>query len=397
MLRFLTAGESHGRGLTLVVEGVPAGLTITEEYIAAHLARRQRGYGSGGRMKIEKDRAEILGGVRHGVTLGSPISMWIENRDFANWTEAMSTGPVGDDVDRKVHTRVVPGHADFPGALKYGHHDLRNVLERASARETTARVAASTVARKLCEEFGIEIRAHTVSIGSAELDAPAGQIPDWDAVERSEVRAADESADAAFKEQVDRAKAARTTIGGVIEVIATGVPVGLGSHVHWDRKLDGRLAQAMVSINAVKGVEIGAGFANTRRPGREVHDVLVPDPTDPRRFTHLSNHAGGIEGGMSNGGPIVVRVAIKPIATMTAPLPSVDINTGEVIEAAYHRSDICQVPRACPIGEAMMALVLADAFLEKFGGDSIAEIGRNYRSYIESLSAFGNPDNPVNP
>ena len=298
MLRFLTAGESHGRGLTLVVEGVPAGLTITEDYIAAHLARRQRGYGSGGRMKIEKDRAEILGGVRHGVTLGSPISMWIENRDFVNWTDAMSTGPVGDDVDRKVHTRVVPGHADFPGALKYGHHDLRNVLERSSARETTARVAASTVARKLCEEFGIEIRAHTVSIGSAELDAPAGQIPDWDEVERSEVRAANESADVAFKEQVDRAKAARTTIGGVIEVIATGVPVGLGSHVHWDRKLDGRLAQAMMSINAVKGVEIGAGFANTRRPGREVQDVLIPDPGDPRRFSHLSNHAGGIEGGM---------------------------------------------------------------------------------------------------
>ncbi len=397
VLRYLTAGESHGPGLTLIVEGVPAGLAISEDYIAAQLARRQRGYGSGGRMKIEKDRAVIRGGVRHGVTLGAPVAMWIENLDFANWTDAMSVAPVPEGVDRKVHTHVVPGHADFPGALKYGHHDLRNVLERASARETTARVAAAAVARRICEEIGIEVHSHVISIGSASLQRNEGELPDWNAVEKSEVRAADEEADRAFKQQIDQAKANRTTVGGVMEIVATGVPVGLGSHVQWDRKLDGRLAQAMMSINAVKGVEVGAGFANTRRPGREVQDVIVPNPDDPRRFSHLSNHAGGIEGGMSNGAPIVVRVAVKPIATMTRPLPSVDVNTGEVVEAAYHRSDICQVPRACPIGEAMMLLTLANAALEKFGGDSLEEIQRNYKAYLDSLRTFGNPDNPVTP
>ncbi len=397
MLRYLTAGESHGPGLIVIVEGVPAGLPVSEEYVARQLARRQRGYGSGGRMKIEKDRAAIRGGVRHGMTLGSPVSMWIENLDFANWTEAMSIAPAPEGADRKVHTHVVPGHADFPGALKYAHHDLRNVLERASARETTARVAAAAIARRLCEEIGIEVHAHVASIGDAVAERQGRSLPDWDAVDESEVRAATDEADHAFKQRIDQAKANRTTVGGVMEVVATGVPVGLGSHVQWDRKLDGRLAQAMMSINAVKGVEIGSGFANTRLPGREVHDVIVPDPDDPRRFRHLSNHAGGIEGGMTNGEPVIVRVAVKPIATMTKPLPSVDINTGEVVEAAYHRSDVCQVPRACPIGEAMMALTLADALLEKFGGDSMAEIGRNYRAYIASLARFGNPNNPVTP
>ncbi len=387
--RWMTAGESHGPGLTVIVEGVPAGLDIDEDYIERQMARRQKGYGSGGRMKIEKDRAELRGGVRHGSTLGSPIAMWIENRDFANWTDAMSPNPVGDDVDKKTHTRIVPGHADFPGALKYMHHDVRNVLERASARETAARVAAASVARRLLEEFGITVHARAISTGAERSDEIDPGNINWDDVEASEVRASDSDSDTRFKAAIDAAKADRTTIGGIMQVVAFGVPVGLGSHVHWDRKLDARLAQAMISINAVKGVEIGSGFANTARPGREVQDVIVPDPDDPRRFRQESNHAGGIEGGMSNGNPIVAQVAIKPIATMTRPLPSVDINTGEVIEAAYNRSDICQVARACPVAEAMMALVLAHAMLEKFGGDSITEMKRNYAAYIASHGEFG--------
>ena len=393
--RYLTAGESHGPGLTVIVEGVPAGLKIDELYIKSQMARRQKGYGSGGRMKIEKDRAVIRGGVRHGTTLGSPIAMWIENKDFANWTDAMAVNEVSDDVDKKTHTRVVPGHADFPGALKYLHHDVRNVLERASARETAARVAAATVARRLLEQFNIHIHSHVISCGAEKAPIIDSADINWETVDASEVRAWDADADARFKTAIDTAKKERTTIGGVMEIIAFGVPVGLGSHVMWDRKLDGRIAQAMVSINAVKGVEIGFGFQNTAKWGREVHDVIVPDPSDPRRFRQLSNHAGGIEGGMSNGNPVIAHVAVKPIATMTRPLPSVDINTGEVIEAAYNRSDICQIARACPIGEAMMALVLADAFMEKFGGDSVSEMQRNYDAYIQSHQEFGNPNTAI--
>jgi chorismate synthase len=389
--RYLTAGESHGPGLTVIVEGIPAGLEVTEEYIEKQMSRRQKGYGSGGRMKIEKDRADIRSGVRHGISLGSPIAMWIENRDFANWTEAMSIAPVGDEVDKKVYTKIVPGHADFPGALKYDQNDLRNVLERASARETAARVAAGSIARRLLEEIGISIHSRAVATGDQDGRDVATDDVDWAVVEASEVRASDADADTRFKAAIDKSKGERTTIGGVFEVVAFGAPVGLGSHVHWDRKLDAKIAHAMMSINAVKGVEIGTGFANTRKPGREVQDVIVPDPTDPRKFRQITNHAGGIEGGMSNGNPIVVNVAIKPIATMTNPLPSVDINTGEVVEAAYNRSDICQVARACPVGEAMLALVLVDVMLEKFGGDSLDEIKRNYAGYIESHQAFGNP------
>lgn len=393
--RYLTAGESHGPGLTVIVEGVPAGLKIDEQYIESQMARRQKGYGSGGRMKIEKDRAVIRGGVRHGTTLGSPIAMWIENKDFANWTDAMAVNEVSDDVDKKTHTRVVPGHADFPGALKYLHHDVRNVLERASARETAARVAAATVARRLLEQFNIQIHSHVISCGAEKAPIIDPADINWETVDASEVRAWDADADARFKAAIDTAKKERTTIGGVMEIVAFGAPVGLGSHVMWDRKLDGRIAQAMVSINAVKGVEIGFGFQNTAKWGREVHDVIVPDPSDPRRFRQLSNHAGGIEGGMSNGNPVIAHVAVKPIATMTRPLPSVDINTGEVIEAAYNRSDICQIARACPIGEAMMALVLADAFMEKFGGDSVSEMQRNYDAYIQSHQEFGNPNTAI--
>lgn len=388
--RYLTAGESHGPGLTVIVEGIPAGLEVTEEYIEKQMSRRQKGYGSGGRMKIEKDRADLRSGVRHGISLGSPIAMWIENKDFANWTDAMSVSEVGDDVDKKVYTKIVPGHADFPGALKYVQHDLRNVLERASARETAARVAAGSIARRLLEEIGISIHSRSVATGDQDGRSVATEDVDWDVVEGSEVRASDADADARFKAAIDKSKKERTTIGGVFEVVAFGAPVGLGSHVHWDRKLDARLAYSMMSINAVKGVEIGTGFANTRKPGREVQDVIEPDSSDPRRFKQITNHAGGIEGGMSNGNPIVVNVAIKPIATMTNPLPSVDINTGELVDAAYNRSDICQVARACPVGEAMMALTLAEAMLEKFGGDSLDEIKRNYAGYVESHQEFGN-------
>ncbi|MQF81231.1 MAG: chorismate synthase [SAR202 cluster bacterium] len=387
--RYLTAGESHGPGLTVIVEGIPAGLDVNEDYIEKQMSRRQKGYGSGGRMKIEKDRAQIRSGVRHGVSLGSPIAMWVENKDFSNWTEAMAVLPVSEEVDKKVHTKVVPGHADFPGALKYVQHDLRNVLERASARETAARVAAASIARKLLEEFGISIHARVIATGDQDGLEISTEDVDWDAVEASDVRASDDDADKRFKAAIDKAKSDRTTIGGVFQVVAFGAPVGLGSYVHWDRKLDARLARSMMSINAVKGVEIGSGFSNTRKPGREVQDVIVPDPSDTRRFKQTSNHAGGIEGGMSNGQPIVVNVAIKPIATMTSPLPSVDINTGKVVEAAYNRSDICQVSRACPVGEAMMALTLTEALLEKFGGDSLDEIKRNYAGYIESHQAFG--------
>ncbi|MCX8251252.1 MAG: chorismate synthase [Dehalococcoidia bacterium] len=391
MFRFLTSGESHGPGLTIIVEGIPAGVPLTEGYIAEQLARRQRGYGRGGRMKIETDFAEIRGGVRHGETLGSPVGMAIQNKDFANWQGAMDVGPVGPEVDQKENTRVVPGHADFPGALKYMAHDMRNVLERASARETAARVAAGAVARAFLDELGIEIHSRVVSVGSVTApDTPSSKI-DWEVVEECDVRTDDPETAEAFRAAIDASKADRTTIGGVFQVVAEGVPVGLGSHIQWDRKLDGMLAQAMMSINAVKGVEIGHGFTNTRRPGREVHDVVVPAPDDPRRFRQTSNEAGGIEGGMSNGNPIVVHVAIKPIATMTEPLPSVDINTGEVIEAPYHRSDICQVPPACVIGEAMMAQVLALTLLEKFGGDHITETRRNLDGYVASHQEFGQP------
>ena len=391
MFRFLTSGESHGPGLTIIVEGIPAGVPLTEGYIAEQLARRQRGYGRGGRMKIETDFAEIRGGVRHGETLGSPVGMAIENKDFANWQGAMDVGPVGPEIARKENTRVVPGHADFPGALKYMAHDMRDVLERASARETAARVAAGAVARAFLDELGIEIHSRVVSVGSITApDTPSSEI-DWDVVEECDVRTDDAETAKAFRAAIDASKADRTTIGGVFQVVAEGVPVGLGSHIQWDRKLDGMLAQAMMSINAVKGVEIGHGFSNTRRPGREVHDVVVPAPDDARRFRQTSNEAGGIEGGMSNGNPIVVHVAIKPIATMTEPLPSVDINTGKVIEAPYHRSDICQVPPACVIGEAMMAQVLALTVLEKFGGDHISETRRNLDGYIASHQEFGQP------
>ena len=387
--RFLTAGESHGKGLSVILEGIPSNLSISEDFIEKDMSRRQKGYGSGGRMKIEKDRAEILSGVRHGKTLGSPISLWIENKDWANWTTPMSITPVDVNEDIKKQTKIVPGHADFPGTLKFNHKDVRNVLERASARETAARVAAASVCKKFLNEIGIEIKSRAKSVGWEKSEIENIDEIDWDFVESSEVRASNANEDINFKKVIDKVKKERTTIGGIFQVIAFNVPLGLGSHTHWDNKLDGKIAQSMVSINAVKGVEIGNGFENTERWGREVQDVIEPNSSDVRNFSQISNNSGGIEGGMSNGNDIIVNVAIKPIATMTSPLPSVDIMTGEVVEAAYNRSDICQVSRACPVGEAMLALTLTESVLEKFGGDSLQEIIRNYMSYIKTFKEYG--------
>ena len=388
--RFLTAGESHGQGLNVIIDGIPSNLPITEDYIEKDMSRRQKGYGSGGRMKIEKDRAEIKSGVRHGKTLGSPISLWIENKDWANWTIPMSIEEVSENEDIKKQTKIVPGHADFPGTLKFNHKDVRNVLERASARETAARVAAASICKKFLFELGINIKSWVKSVGWEKSGITNPELIDWNFVENSEVRASSIEDDERFKQVIDKAKKERTTIGGVFQVVATGVPLGLGSHTQWDKKLDGKIAQSMISINAVKGIEIGNGFGNTEKFGNQVQDVIEPDIDDIRNFSQKSNHAGGIEGGMSNGNPIIVNVAIKPIATMTRPLPSVDIITGEIVEAAYNRSDICQVSRACPVGEAMLAITITEEILEKFGGDSLQEIKRNYSSYIKTFKEYGN-------
>ena len=384
--RFLTSGESHGRGLNVIVEGVPAGLPLTEDYLRRDMERRQKGYGRGGRMKIEKDEAKIIAGVRHGLTLGSPISLWVQNRDWVNWEHGMSPGPLDDGPHEgkglERVTRLRPGHADLPGVVKFSQDDVRNILERASARETAARVAAGGVARRFLEDLGVEINAHVVSIAGVD-SKPQGPI-DWDAVEASPVRCADPDAERPMMAAVDAAKRAKDTAGGVFEVIATGVPIGLGSHVQWDRKLDGMLAQAMMSIHAVKGVEIGLGFAQTRLMGSKVHDIIEPWAGGAPKWTRRGNNAGGLEGGMTTGQPIVMRVAIKPISTLAKPLPSVDMDTGEVVEAHYERSDVCQVPPGCVVGEAMMALTLAGAMLEKFGGDHIDETRRNHRAFMEA-------------
>jgi len=386
MVRFFTAGESHGQGLVIIVEGVPAGLPIGEAYIASHLARRQRGYGRGGRMLIEQDHAHIMSGVRHGLTLGSPIGMTLENKDWVNWETAMAVEPVEDlsqDERSQPVTRIRPGHADLPGAMKYGFDDVRNVLERASARETAARVAAGAVAMRLLEEFGINLHSHVISIGGiwAESQEPI----DWQAVEESPVRCADPKAAERMMAEIDAAKEAGDTAGGTVEVIAENVPIGLGSHVHWDRKIDALVAQALMSINAVKAVSIGPGWEIVDRRGSQVHDVILPvtDPDHP--WQRKTNRAGGTEGGMTNGMPLVARFAIKPIATISNPLPSVDLVTGDLVQAHYERSDVCQVPPAGVIGEAMVALILADAFMEKFGGDSIQETRYNYEGYMKTV------------
>ncbi len=377
--RILTAGESHGKGLSMIVEGLPAGLPLSEADIAFDLQRRQGGYGRGGRMKIEQDHAEITAGVRHGKTLGSPVALWVENRDWVNWTEKMAVEPVEGETERV--TRLRPGHADLPGAIKYGFDDVRNVLERASARETAARVAVGGVAKRLLSEFGIGFHSHTIALGGIRASVP-GTI-DWQGVEDDPVRCADRAASDRMVAAIDDAKRAGDTVGGEVEVRVSGVPLGLGSYVQWDRKLDGRIAQAVCSINAFKGVGFGAGFEGSALRGSQVHDVILPmDQWHERPWLHASNHHGGIEGGISTGEEIVVRAAVKPIPTLAHPLPSVDLDTGAEVLAHYERSDVCVVPAAGVVAEAMVAIVLADAWLEKFGGDTLAETRANYEHYL---------------
>ncbi len=385
-LRFLTAGESHGKALVAVLEGVPAGLPVTEEYIAVDMRRRQGGYGRSRRQQIEVDRAEIVGGVRHGKTLGSPIAMVVANKVWEDWQEVMQVGP--SETEPKRLTRLRPGHADLAGAMKYGFDDARNILERASARETAARVAVGAVCRRFLEEFGIAVHSHTASI--SDIFANVDGEPDWTAVEESDVRCADAEAGERMCRAIDAAQEAGDTLGGTFEMWATGVPIGLGSHVMWDRKLDGLLAQAVMSIHAVKGVEIGGGFTVAAGPGSLAHDVILPTGQwDGRPWRRETNRAGGLEGGMTNGEPVVVRGALKPISTLSKPLPSVDLITAEEIKAHYERSDVCTVPAAGVVGEAMVAMVLARAMLEKFGGDSLDETRRNFEAYQKTIGPRG--------
>lgn len=394
-LRFLTAGESHGPALTVIVEGIPAGLPLTPDDIDRDLQRRQQGYGRGLRMrKIERDTVQFLGGVRHGVTLGSPIAMVIENRDFENWRLAMSPDPLDEPVpEEKLRPFFIPrpGHADLAGAVKYGTKDLRPILERASARETAARVAAGAVAKKLLSELGIRLISHVVAIGSVTVHVDASQLPFDEIVARaeaSELRCLDTEAEAAMKRLIDAANEKGDTLGGVFEVIAEGVPIGLGSHVHWDRKLDGRLAQALMSIHAVKGVEIGRAFEMAQRFGSQVHDPFLPpnpDTPDWRFFPRASNNAGGLEGGVTNGERVIIRGAMKPLSTLRSPLASLDLRTLQPARAHVERSDVCSVPAAGVVAEAMVALVLADALLEKFGGDHIDEVKAHLAHYQEQI------------
>ena len=392
MLRYLTAGESHGPQLTAVVEGLPAGLAVSAEAINVDLARRQGGYGRGGRMKIETDQVEILSGVRWGSTLGSPVTLCVRNRDWVNWQDKMSVDPAYRDDSIKV-TRPRPGHADLSGAIKYGHDDVRNVLERSSARETAARVAVGSLAKLLLSDFGITVSGFVAEIGGIAANRPDVSLAGLrELAASSELYTYDPSAEIRMKSLIDRMKQDGDTVGGIVEVIVSGVPVGLGSYVQWDRKLDGRLAMALMSIQAIKGVEVGVGFDAARKPGSLVHDEIYYDSGRPAGgacgFCRTSNRAGGIEGGMSNGEDIVVRAAMKPIPTLYRPLKSVDIVTREQIEATVERSDVCAVPAAAVVAEAVVAVEIANAFLEKFGGDSLSEIRRSYDSYLHYVRAF---------
>lgn len=384
---FYTAGESHGKGLVAVIEGMVAGLPLSEEYIAKDLRRRQIGYGRSARMEIEHDRAEIISGVRHGFTIGTPISLLIWNRVWDDWHEIMGISPIDKEIPSLTLPR--PGHADLAGVIKYGLTDIRPILERASARETAARVAVGAVARRFLEEFGIVIRSHTISIGKHRLVKLRKPI-DWQQVEDSPVRCADPGVEKSMIAAIEGAKAEGNTLGGIFELIAIGVPVGLGSHVQWSRRLDGQIAQAIMSINAVKGVEIGDGFSLAKMKGSRAHDVIQPGSHGAMPFYHrTTNRAGGIEGGISNGEPIVVRAAVKPVATLGKPLPSVDLRSGKASRAHYERSDVCIVPAAGVIGEAMLAIVLANNMLEKFGGDHLKETLSNYHNYMSSAFSFG--------
>jgi chorismate synthase len=374
MLRFLTAGESHGPALTVVVDGLPAGVPVDRAAIDADLKRRQGGYGRGGRMKIESDAVEVLGGIRHGLTLGSPVSLLIRNRDHQNWADVMSPDPQGDEArQRRALKRPRPGHADLAGALKFLTDDLRNVLERASARETTSRVAAGGLAKALLRAAGVEVRSHVVRIGAAAV--PAGAPVAWErlaGVEDSPVRCVDAEAAAAMVAEVDRAKKAGDTVGGVFEVVVRGLPAGLGTFAQWDRRLDGRLAQALMSIHAVKAVAIGAGFEGGETPGSRFHDEIHYN--DEKGLFRGSNRAGGLEGGITNGEELRAQAVVKPIPTLVTPLQSIDLRTKQPEAASFERSDTCVVPAAGVVGEAMVAWVAADALLEKFGGDSLTEL-----------------------
>lgn len=385
-IRFLTAGESHGKGTIVILEGFPAGLNITVDDINSEMGRRQKGYGRGGRMQIETDHVEILSGVRKGVTLGSPITLFVKNKDYENWEKIMTPDvtdhPVGNPLQRPR-----PGHADLSGGIKYDHRDLRNILERASARETTVRVAAGAVAKKFLKDFGILVQSHVAQLGAAISRKAVTHYEGLNtAADKSPVRMLDKAAERKAIALINLAKKKGDTLGGIFEVITTGVPVGLGSHVQWDRKLDGRLAQMLMSMQAIKGVEIGSGFSNAVLFGSKVHDEIGYDKK--RGFYHLTNRAGGIEGGMSNGEPIVVRVAKKPIATLKQPLRSVDIETKKEIKAAYERSDTCALPAASVIGEALCAWVIADAFLEEMGGDFMKEIHQRYQLYLKHIKNY---------
>ena len=389
MLRYLTAGESHGQALVAVLEGLPADVPLTSKDIASELARRRLGYGRGKRMRFEEDRVEVLGGLRHGRTLGSPLAIMVANTEWPKWTEVMSVDPLEDSTPAASGrgaplTRPRPGHADLTGMQKYGFSETRPVLERASARETAARVAAATAAKKLLEELSITVVSHVVRLGPAQTRSRA--VPtaaDLDEIDASPVRCLDGEAEGRMVAAVDAAKAAGDTLGGVFEVVAHGLPPGLGSYVHWDRKLDGRLAAALMSIQAIKGVEVGEGFAGAAKPGSRAHDAIVPGTG--RRPGRRTDRSGGIEGGMSTGETLRVRAAMKPLSTLVKALDTVDMESGRKAPANVQRSDVTAVPAAAVVGEAVVALELADALLRKTGGDSLAEVRRNLTAYLDAL------------
>ncbi|MDA2909943.1 chorismate synthase [Nitrospiraceae bacterium AH_259_D15_M11_P09] len=386
MLRYLNGGESHGKCLLAILEGVPSGLPLTPDMVNHDLARRQKGYGRGGRMRVEEDRVEFSCGVRHGRTLGNPIGLMIPNKDWENWKEVMAVEP-SPVPPAKVVTRPRPGHADLVGAIKYGHRDIRNVLEKASARETAIRVAVGGVAKGVLAQFGMRVVSYTTEIGGIVARKPDDPIEAYDRAETSDVRCPEKEAGARMVEQIRTAKHRGDTLGGVFEVVVTNPPIGLGSYAQWDRRLGARLAMAAMSIQAMKGVEIGMGFEAARRFGSEVHDDIYYEPGGAG-FFRKTNNAGGLEGGITNGQPIVLRVAMKPISTLYNPKQSVDIETKEAFDATVERSDICTVPAAGVVGEAVIAFEMANAMMEKFGGDSLEEMKRNYDAYQASVRAF---------
>jgi len=398
MLRYFTAGESHGPCLTMIIDGVPAGFAIDVAKINHDLWRRQQGYGRGGRMLIEKDEVQIRSGIRWGETLGSPVALGIENRDWKNWTKKMSAAPA--DRDEKIAvTKPRPGHADLTGVLKYGRSDIRDILERASARDTVSRTAVGSFAKQLLAPFGIRVMGYIRSIGNVAANLDGLSYEETDArAEDSPVRTADPEAEEKMIALIEECKKEGNTLGGIFEVVTLGLPPGLGTHTQWDRKLDGRLAQALMSIQAIKGVEIGLGFEMARRRGSQVHDEIFFDPSKmvtegtprivPTGFYRGSNNSGGTEGGMTNGAPLVARVAMKPISTLMSPLQSVDLRTKQAADASVERSDVCAAPAAAVVGESVVAFELANAFLEKFGGDSLHEITRNYESYLEQIKNY---------